>query len=65
VSSKTDVVERILDGLPDRYRQVLELRFLRGYTLSETASELGISVENVKVTQHRALAKAVQLRDLL
>jgi RNA polymerase sigma factor (sigma-70 family) len=57
----TQLVEEVLSGLPDRYRQVLELRFLQGYTIQETASELQISPENVKVIQHRALAKAVQL----
>jgi RNA polymerase sigma factor (sigma-70 family) len=60
---KSRLVGRILESLPERYRQVLELRFLRGYTLNETAVELGITVENVKITQHRALAKAVQISD--
>lgn len=55
------VLERVLAGLPARYRTVLELRFLRGYTIQETAREMGISPENAKVIQHRALAKAVQL----
>lgn len=51
----------ILQMLPERHRRVLELRFLRGYTLRETAQELAITIENVKVLQHRALAKAAQL----
>lgn len=50
--------EAILAALPPRYRQVLELRFLRAYTLKETAAELGVSVGNVKVIQHRALRQA-------
>jgi RNA polymerase sigma-70 factor (ECF subfamily) len=57
------VVQEVLSALPDRYRAVLELRFLRGYSVQETAQELGISPENVKVIQHRALAKAVTLRE--
>ncbi|HEV3310114.1 MAG TPA: sigma-70 family RNA polymerase sigma factor [Chloroflexota bacterium] len=57
--TKSRTVARILDRLPERHRKVLELRFLRGYTIVETAQELGITVENVKITQHRALAKAV------
>jgi RNA polymerase sigma factor (sigma-70 family) len=57
------VVEEVLSALPDRYRVVLELRFLRGYSVQETAQELGITPENVKVIQHRALAKAVQMRE--
>jgi RNA polymerase sigma factor (sigma-70 family) len=52
--------EEILAGLPERYRQVLELRFLRGYSTRETAAELGISVGNVKVIQHRALRLAAE-----
>jgi RNA polymerase sigma-70 factor (ECF subfamily) len=50
--------EQILRALPPRYRQVLELRFLRAYTVKETAAELGISVGNAKVLQHRALRQA-------
>jgi RNA polymerase sigma-70 factor (ECF subfamily) len=42
---------------------VLELRFLRGYTIGETASEMGVTPENVKVIQHRALARAVRLAE--
>jgi len=49
---------RILNSLPDHYRRVLELRFLRGYSLRETAGELGITVGNAKVLQHRALRRA-------
>jgi RNA polymerase sigma factor (sigma-70 family) len=54
-------VTALLEALPERYRGVLELRFLRGYSIQETASELGITPANVKVIQHRALAKAVQI----
>lgn len=58
-----DLVSSLLAALPERYRQVLELRFLQGYSIKETAHELAITPENVKVIQHRALAKAVQLAD--
>jgi RNA polymerase sigma-70 factor (ECF subfamily) len=51
----------LLAQLPERYRNVLELRFLRGYSIQETAQELGLSPNNVKVIQHRALAKAVEI----
>lgn len=50
--------KQILSRLPDRWRQVLELRFLRGYSIRETAHSLGISEGNVKVTQLRALRRA-------
>jgi RNA polymerase sigma-70 factor (ECF subfamily) len=55
------LVEQVLAGLSERYRRVLELRFLQGYSIQETANELGITPENVKVIQHRALAKAVTI----
>jgi len=48
----------ILAELPENYRRVLELRFLRGYSIRETAKELGISVSNTKVIQFRALRRA-------
>ncbi len=54
-------VNRLLAALPERERRVLELRFLRGYTLIETARELGMSEGNVKVVQHRALKRAATL----
>lgn len=50
----------VLERLPDNYRQVLELRFLRGYTIRETATELGITVSNAKVLQFRALRRAAE-----
>ena len=55
------LLEDLLKALPERYHQVLELRFLKGYTILETAAALGISEENTKVLQHRALKKANQI----
>ncbi len=51
-------VEALLATLPETYRRVLELRFLRGYSVRETAHELGLSETNVKVLQFRALNRA-------
>jgi len=51
-------VDALLATLPDQYRRVLELRFLRGYSVRETASELNLSETNVKVLQFRALNRA-------
>jgi RNA polymerase sigma-70 factor (ECF subfamily) len=48
----------VLARLPVNYRQVLEFRFLRGYSLRETADAMGVSVANAKVLQHRALRRA-------
>jgi RNA polymerase sigma-70 factor (ECF subfamily) len=64
-SGSAELLEKVLSLLPDRYRQVLELRFLRGYSIQETAQELGVTPENAKVLQHRALAKAVHVSEAL
>jgi RNA polymerase sigma-70 factor, ECF subfamily len=53
-------VERVLSLLPANYRRVLELRFLRGYSLREVAAEMGSTVGAVKVMQLRALRAASQ-----
>jgi len=54
-------VNRILERLPANYRRLLELRFLRGYSLKEVASELGSTVGAVKVMQLRALRAAARI----
>ena len=59
--SATERAAKVLALLPDRFRQVLELRFLRGYSVSETAREMGVSDSNAKVLQYRALRRASQL----
>jgi RNA polymerase sigma-70 factor, ECF subfamily len=51
-------VDALLATLPESYRRVLELRFLRGYSVRETAQELSLSETNVKVLQFRALNRA-------
>jgi RNA polymerase sigma-70 factor (ECF subfamily) len=56
-------VETLLRGLPDRYRRVLELRFLQRMSVAETAIAMGISSGNAKVLQYRALRKAALLGD--
>src|SRR5947208_4231706 len=51
-------VDALLATLPESYRRVLELRFLRGYSVRETAQALDLSETNVKVLQFRALNRA-------
>ena len=51
---------RILAALPDRYRRILELRFLEACTIKEAAQAMNISVSNAKVLQHRALRMAAK-----
>ena len=54
---------RILEALPQRQRQILVLRFLRGYTIRQAAAELGVTIANAKVLQHRALKAAARMEN--
>ncbi len=63
ISTAPQRVARVLDSLPDRYRRILESRFLQGNSIKEAAAELGISVANAKVLQHRALRLAAQVNE--
>jgi RNA polymerase sigma-70 factor (ECF subfamily) len=62
-AATTERASRILGLLPDRFRQILELRFLRGYSVAEAAREMGVSDSNAKVLQYRALRKAAEVAD--
>ncbi|HXN59583.1 MAG TPA: RNA polymerase sigma factor [Acidimicrobiales bacterium] len=52
---------RILAALPERYRRILELRFLEACSIKEAAQSMQISVSNAKVLQHRALRMAAKV----
>jgi RNA polymerase sigma-70 factor (ECF subfamily) len=54
-------VWRTIHQLPDNYRQILVLREIDGLTYNEIASVLDLSLDNVRVTLHRA---RLQFRDL-
>jgi RNA polymerase sigma-70 factor (ECF subfamily) len=51
---------QILAALPDRYRRILELRFLEACSIKEAAQAMEVSVSNAKVLQHRALRMAAK-----
>ena len=51
----------ILEALPERYRRILELRFLEACSIKEAARSMQISVSNAKVLQHRALRMAANV----
>src|SRR5277367_5865013 len=51
---------KILAALPDRYRRILELRFLEACSIKEAAQAMNVSVSNAKVLQHRALRMAAK-----
>lgn len=63
--SSTDYSElnRILKQMKDRYREVLELRYISGLSIKETAEVLKLKPGAVKVLQHRAVKQAKQLAE--
>ena len=63
VRATRQLVDSVLAALPDNYRRILELRFLQGCSVKESASSMGISVGNAKVLQHRALRLAAALSE--
>ena len=58
-------VQRLLQALPQHYREVLTCRFLLNLSIRETAQQLGLSEANVKVLQFRALKRAADLEELV
>lgn len=56
-----EALEFIAKMLNPRYAQVLDLRFNKMNSVEETAQELGISSNNVKVIQHRAIRQAEKI----
>jgi RNA polymerase sigma-70 factor, ECF subfamily len=54
-------VKRILEAVPDHHRRILELRFLHGSSVGDTARELGVTYEHALVLQRRALADALRV----
>lgn len=61
VSNAVDQVQRLLQTLPERDREVLTCRFLLGLSVRETAERMGLTEENVKISQFRALKRAADL----
>jgi RNA polymerase sigma factor (sigma-70 family) len=62
-SDAPDRVGKLLASLPQNYRRILELRFLQAFSVREAATQMGVSVANAKVLQHRALRMAAQSSD--
>jgi len=54
-------LQRILQQLPERDREVLTCRFLLKLSVKETAQRMGVSEANVKTLQFRALHRAADL----
>jgi RNA polymerase sigma-70 factor, ECF subfamily len=64
-SRPIDRVQRILQALPEHYREVLSCRFLLNLSIKETALRMGLTEANVKVLQFRALKRAADLEDVV
>lgn len=58
-------VRRILQALPEHYREVLTCRFLLNLSIRETADRMGLTEANVKVLQFRALKRAADLENFV
>jgi len=59
--SAAEQLQRILQQLPERDREVLTCRFLLKLSVNETAQRMGVSEANVKTLQFRALRRAADL----
>ena len=60
-SESAERVQRILQALSQRDREVLTCRFLLKLSVRETAVRMGLTETNVKVMQYRALKRAATL----
>lgn len=58
-------VHRILQALPEHYREVLTCRFLLNLSIRDTAQKMGLTEANVKVLQFRALKRAADLESVV
>lgn len=56
-------VQRILQALPQHYREVLTCRFLLGLSVRETALKLSLTEVNVRALQLRALKRAAHVEE--
>lgn len=60
-STPAEHVHRILQALPEHYREVLTCRFLLNLSIRDTANRMCLTEANVKVLQFRALKRAADL----
>ena len=50
----SDTIKQAITSLPEKYRVVIALRDLEGFSTTETAQILNVTASNVKVRLHRA-----------
>ncbi|GEM_PF-105110 len=53
---------KVIEFLPDKYKQVILYRFIQGLNVAETASRMNKGTGNVKVIQYKAV---IRLRELI
>ena len=58
-------VQRLLQALPEQYREVLTCRFLLNLSIKATAVRMGLTVGHIKVLQFRALKRAADLEQVV
>ena len=63
-SSTAELVQDILQALPERDREVLTSRFLLNLSVRETAVRMGLTETYIKVLQYRALKRAARIEGL-
>jgi RNA polymerase sigma-70 factor, ECF subfamily len=63
-STPAQRVQRLLQALPKKYREVLICRFLLNLSIKATALRMGVTEANVKVLQFRALKRAADLEQV-
>lgn len=56
-------IERALEQLPQKQREVFHMVRIEGYSVKEVAAKTGMSVSAVKVSAHRSAAKLKELLD--
>jgi len=61
VGEERERVRRLLDGLPDRQREVVMLRYFEEMSVEQTAEAMGCAEGTVKATLHQAL-KALKVK---
>jgi RNA polymerase sigma-70 factor (ECF subfamily) len=62
-SAEVRELKRAMARLSDPYQMVLQLRFIEGCGLEETARRMGKTMGAAKVLQHRALRKLAELME--
>lgn len=58
-----DLTLEVFRTAAERYRRILELRFIEAGSIEEAVQTMDVTVCNAKVLQHRALRMAAKARD--